>query len=597
MTERPRIVSDKSSAQFVALIADDREILSVGGEHSRWNAATAGSLANTTGSGLTAGFALAPDKKTFAVGNSSNVEVRDTNSLQLLRQVQTSDRLRSIAISDNGDLLAARCKKLIALYRYPSLELVREIPTSIQGFNFDIVFLPDGKIATAADDGVAVIDPETAAISKLECEPSKTPQVQKLHRNGERLFALRSFDYAEFDLATGQRVSTRAGQGHFIFFAPRLQLILLGEVGGVIQVLDYNTGTLRAKLCGHAAAPNSMSLSADGRWLVSCQQSGQVRLWDLEGVLADPEKYMITGDELASCDYPYPAGIAFREDGQGVVSARRGQMDLWSDLKLRKGRAIPLPAGQNWMNFLGQGKAFGVLMVERPNDSSRVGAIAVDSAGEVKEPYSLDMEWANDFSAVNRRETIGAVTKSENVVIFDYRTGRILQTLGAHANPGNRETRVTGLSFGPDDEKLTTSGTDGFLRIWNATTGSKLFEYGESSSNLEGFGYSADRSLLAYGWNQTVMIMDTKTNEIVEKFSLGMTMAWPTFVFSPDKQLLAIASAHRGEFHVIRWRQKETIATLNGHIAGVTHLAYSPDAKHLASASYDNTIKIWKAPI
>ena len=33
--------------------------------------------------------------------------------------------------------------------------------------------------------------------------------------------------------------------------------------------------------------------------------------------------------------------------------------------------------------------------------------------------------------------------------------------------------------------------------------------------------------------------------------------------------------------------------TLEGHTSSVESVAYSPDGKHLASGSYDETIKIW----
>ena len=35
--------------------------------------------------------------------------------------------------------------------------------------------------------------------------------------------------------------------------------------------------------------------------------------------------------------------------------------------------------------------------------------------------------------------------------------------------------------------------------------------------------------------------------------------------------------------------------TLTGHSHYVSSVAYSPDGKHIASGSYDNTVKIWDA--
>jgi WD40 repeat protein/uncharacterized caspase-like protein len=62
--------------------------------------------------------------------------------------------------------------------------------------------------------------------------------------------------------------------------------------------------------------------------------------------------------------------------------------------------------------------------------------------------------------------------------------------------------------------------------------------------------------------------------------------------FSPDGQLLASASHDNT---VKLWRRDGTLlATLTGHSDRVISVAFSPDGKLLASASADNTIKLWR---
>ena len=39
----------------------------------------------------------------------------------------------------------------------------------------------------------------------------------------------------------------------------------------------------------------------------------------------------------------------------------------------------------------------------------------------------------------------------------------------------------------------------------------------------------------------------------------------------------------------------EPVCTLRGHSELVASVAYSPDGKHIASGSYDNTVKVWDA--
>ncbi|NEQ35801.1 MAG: hypothetical protein F6K40_05685, partial [Okeania sp. SIO3I5] len=62
-------------------------------------------------------------------------------------------------------------------------------------------------------------------------------------------------------------------------------------------------------------------------------------------------------------------------------------------------------------------------------------------------------------------------------------------------------------------------------------------------------------------------------------------------VFSPDSQMIATAS---GDNTVKLWnRQGQLLQTLTGHKSWVNGVAFSPDSQMIATASGDNTVKLW----
>lgn len=208
------------------------------------------------------------------------------------------------------------------------------------------------------------------------------------------------------------------------------------------------------------------------------------------------------------------------------------------------------------------------------------------------------------------------VTGSQNgkVKLWDVKTGQLNKELGVLTyvshnlveNPGGETTYaihsyVNPVLFTTDGktivaaENMTTLGQTGQIHIYKMPDGNEKVTFSGDAVGGEdtGLAFSPDGNQVAVGEfsDGRAEIHRVTDGELVFRLT-GHTAPVNQIQYSPDGKWIATAS----DDQTIRlWdaRNGQPSTTLTGHTARVTQIAFSPDGQRLVSGADDNSIRRW----
>ncbi|MEN8241197.1 MAG: protein kinase [Chloroflexota bacterium] len=151
---------------------------------------------------------------------------------------------------------------------------------------------------------------------------------------------------------------------------------------------------------------------------------------------------------------------------------------------------------------------------------------------------------------------------------------------------------VIGLDWSSDGGQIAAAGEDGLARIFDTESGALLLTLIGHDGVVSAVGYSPDGRRVATLSNedQTTRIWDAKTGALLLTFpySGGLVEA-RNVTWSPDGNWFTFD----GEREI--WDVSMQSLMLFGHTAQTRDGEWSPDGRLIATASFDNTARIWDA--
>ncbi len=321
-----------------------------------------------------------------------------------------------------------------------------------------------------------------------------------------------------------------------------------GRDDGTLAVWQLRPAREQARWQGHRERIVGLASSPDGRHLASASADGTVRLWHWD----DGRPVRTLQPELGGLH-----AVAWSRNGRYLATTGARGVVVW-DVD-----GTPKVLWRSEQTLTSSGVAFGL---------DRVACCGAGGTVEVRDPYS----------------------------------GQVSQTLRGPANG------VSVLAFAPDGRSLAAADRNGTTRLWEVSTGQEQAVLEQREASISALAFSPQgRYLITGGGN---LVWDLRTKAAIANFFLRTCCC--QFVDNGTAVLLgtqegAVLSCTVAEIDRARAAavgpgkegilsgpvriDPRTTLVPGGHIEAVWGIAASPDGRWLATASHDQTIKLWDA--
>lgn len=486
-----------------------------------------------------------------------------------------------MAFSHDGAVVAAaNSDGAIALWDTESREQRGDLLEGGGGQIGSLAFGVDGEtLAAAGDDGVQLWNPETGEAKGGPYTGQGAADYVEFSADG-RLFASASYDFNN------------------------------------VQLWDANTGSpLGDPIAGPEDADKLIvALSPNGRYLAIGVLVGDVQVWDTQ-----------TREKVGE---PVSGGtgsisLAFSPDGRVLaIGGADKTITLW-DAQVNDRIGEPLKGHEEY-----------VVSVAFSSDGESLASRSPDGTVRI---------WDVSGILVGHAATVGSVAYSpdgtrlasagvDGIRIWDVATG---QSVGA---PIAVDTRIAGVAFTTDGQRIVSGDTEGTIRMWNAETGQAVGNpITATSRDMVSFAMSPDGALFASGDETgTVEVWDAESGRSLRSLDAGDGVV-TSLAFSQDAGFL-VSTSEAGtvvwdpltgdeirRLNVDRGRDSVRVAVsadgtriaaagvdsavriydvesgdpvgepLRGHTDVVLGIGISPDGSRIVSGGSDGTVRVWDA--
>ena len=336
--------------------------------------------------------------------------------------------------------------------------------------------------------------------------------------------------------------------------------------------------------------------------VTACNGGQPVETMLPEQPLSSDEESLAVVSEVVDEDAPEFVPDLSKTSGSQTVINRDNAGELVQIDHLGRGGVIDFAWSPDG-NSLGLASFSGITLVEMSTqDETKFSTeLLTHQIGHII-TFSPD----GDLLAVSNYKSVDTNEFRGSVDIFDVASQELLFTLDDFEN-----WEPFGIAFSPDGVMLATGwgnwwggGPPGGVKLWDVSTGDLIDEFSyERLATIFSLAFNNRGDLLAaISGEGGVDIRDITTGQTVQKFQ-GISGYGNGVAFSPDGNLLAVGGgdtdghsygSDEAELGLFDVTTGELVIQLEGHKAIIRSLAFNAAGDVLASASEDNSVRLWE---